>query len=72
MLTNSTQIIEYARKADSVTLYIYRCAHDASEVPLITVDFLIFGEHLSSCPDDGDPLFNVSSDALDQLADFHD
>jgi hypothetical protein len=55
-------------KAHSVTSGIYRCAHDASEVPLIALDFLLFGKYVPSCPRDGYQLLNVSSDALDQLA----
>jgi hypothetical protein len=40
------------------TSCIYRCAHDASEVPLIALDFMLFGEYVPSCPVDGYPLFN--------------
>ena len=63
-ITNSTRIIRYAKKAHSVTSCIYRCAHDASEVPLIALDFLVFGEYVPSCPDDGYQLLNVTSDTL--------
>ena len=72
VVTNSTRVIKYAKKAHSVTSCIYRCAHDASEVPLIALDFMVFGEYVPSCPDDGYQLFNVSSDALDQLATLND
>ena len=72
VVTNSTRVIKYAKKAHNVTSCIYRCAHDASEVPLIALDFLVFGEYVPSCPNDGYQLFNVSSDALDQLANFND
>jgi len=72
VVTNSPRVIKYAKKAHSVTSCIYRCAHDASEVPLIALDFMVFGEYVPSCPDDGYQLFNVSSDALDQLANFND
>ena len=53
VVTNSTRVIKYAKKAHSVTSCIYRCAHDASEVPLIALDFMVFGEYVPSCPDDG-------------------
>ena len=69
MITNSTKVIKYAKKAHNVTSCIYRCAHDASEVPLIGLDFLVFGEYVPSCPEDGYQLFNVSSDALDEITD---
>jgi hypothetical protein len=72
VVTNSTKVIKYAKKAHSVTSCIYRCAHDASEVPLIALDFLVFGEYVPSCPDNGYQLFNVSSDALDQIAQLND
>jgi hypothetical protein len=72
LITNSTKIIKYAKKAHSVTSCIYRCAHDASEVPLIALDFMLFGEYVPSCPDNGYQLFNVSSDALDQIANLND
>jgi hypothetical protein len=69
LITNSTKIIKYAKKAHSVTSCIYRCAHDASEVPLVALDFLLFGEYVPSCPDNGYQLLNVSSDALANLDD---
>jgi len=72
VVTNSTKVIKYAKKAHSVTSCIYRCAHDASEVPLIALDFMVFGEYVPSCPDDGYQLFNVSSDALDAIANLND
>ena len=67
LVTNSTKILKYVKKGHSITSCIYRCAHDASEVPLVALDFLVFGEYVPSCPDDGYQLFNVSSDALDQF-----
>jgi hypothetical protein len=68
MITNSTRIIKLVKTAHSITSGIYRCAHDASEVPLIALDFILFGEYVPSCPPDGYQLLNVSSDALDQFA----
>ena len=65
LIKNSTKIIKYFNKAHSVTSCISRCAHDASKVPLIALDFMLFGEYVPSCPDNGYQLFNVSSDALD-------
>ncbi len=68
LITNSTKVIKYAMRAHSLTACIYRCAHDASEVPLVALDFLLFGEYVPSCPNDGYSLYNnVSSDALGQL-----
>jgi hypothetical protein len=72
LITNSTKIIKYAKKAHSVTSCIYRCAHDASEVPLIAIDFLVFGEYVPSCPNDGYQLLNVSSDALNKIVNLKD
>ncbi|MCU0680607.1 MAG: hypothetical protein MUF50_04905 [Planctomycetes bacterium] len=72
LVTNSTKILKYAKKAHSVTSCIYRCAHDASEVPLIVLDFVLFGEYVPSCPANGYQLFNVSSDALDQIANLNE
>ena len=69
LVTNSTKILKYAQKAHSVTSCIYRCAHDASEVPLVALDFLVFGEYVPSCPNDGYQLMNVSSDALSNFDD---
>ena len=65
LITNSTKVIKYVGRAHSVTSCIYRCAHDASEVPLVALDFLIFGEYVPSCPDDSYRLFpNITSDVL--------
>lgn len=72
LVTNSTKIIKFTQAAHSVTSAIYRCAHDASEVPLIALDFMIFGEYVPSCSDDEYQLFNVSSDFLDQMANLND
>jgi hypothetical protein len=70
LVTNSTKIIKYAKKAHSVTSCIYRCAHDASEVPFVALDFLVFGEYVPSCSDDGYKLMgNITSDALSTLDD---
>ena len=67
LVTNSTKILKYVKKGHAITSCVYRCAHDASEVPLVGLDFLVFGEYVPSCRDDGYQLFNVSSDALDQF-----
>ena len=72
LITNSTKIIKYTKKVHSVTSCIYRCAHDCSEVPVIALDFLVFGEYVPSCLKDGYQLFNVSSDALESIADLND
>jgi hypothetical protein len=69
LVTNSTRILKYAKKAHSFTSCIYRCAHDASEVPLVALDFLVFGEYVPSCPKDGYQLFPVPTDALTNLDD---
>ena len=69
LVTKSTKIIKYAKKAHSVTSCIYRCAHDASEVPLVMLDFMLFGEYVPSCPKDGYQLFPVSTDVLSNLDD---
>lgn len=65
VVTNPTRVIKYVKKAHSVTSCIYRCAHDASEVPIIAINLIGFGEYIPSCSHDGYPLFNVSSGALD-------
>ena len=67
LVTNSTKILGYAKRAHTVTSCVYRCAHSASEVPFVGLDFLVFGEYVPSCPPNGYQLFNVSSDALDQF-----
>jgi hypothetical protein len=69
LITNSTKVIKYAKKIHSVSGSIYRCAHDITEVPLIALDFLVFGEYVPSCPADGYQLFNVASDVLDSVID---
>lgn len=69
LIANSTKVIKYVKKAHSITCCIYRCAHRASEVPMIGLDFLLFGEYVASCPDDGYQLIKVSSDALATLDD---
>lgn len=69
LITNSTKIIKYAGKLHSLSSCVYKCAHHASEVPLVALDFLLFGEYVPSCPDNGYQFFNVSSDALSNLDD---
>jgi hypothetical protein len=67
LVTNSTKFLKYAKKAHSVTSCVYRCTHDASEVPLVALDFIVFGEYVPSCRENGYQLFNVSSDVLSNL-----
>jgi len=69
LITNSTKLLNYTKKAHSITSCIYRCPHDASEVPLIALDFIVFGEYVPSCPDYVSKLFDISSDALDEYID---
>lgn len=71
MITNSTRILKYAKKAHSFTSCIYRCAHDASEVPVLIIDLIFFGEYVPSCRDNSYQLLNVSSDALSNLDDVY-
>jgi hypothetical protein len=67
LVTNSTKILKYAKKAHSFTSCVYRCAHDASEVPLVALDFLVFGEYVPTCPKDGYQLFSVPTDGFSIL-----
>ena len=64
LVTNSTKLLNYTKKAHSITSCIYRCAHDASEVPFVALDFLVFGEYVPSCSSNEYQWLNVTSDAL--------
>jgi len=64
LLTNSTRVIGYVKKAHCITSCIYKCAHDASQVPLVALDFLVFGEYVSSCRPDEYQLFDIDQDVF--------
>jgi len=49
LLTNATKIVKYSKACHSVCVASWRGAHNIAELPLIFIDYAMFGEYVPSC-----------------------
>ena len=49
ILTNTTKVVKYSKAIHSVCAASWRAAHNIAELPMISFDYAVFGEYVSSC-----------------------
>jgi len=62
LLTNATKVVKYSKAVHSVCAASWRAAHNVAELPLIVVDYAVFGEYVPSC---GEADYDVYSRTTD-------
>lgn len=67
ILSNTTKVLKYSKACHSVCAACWRSAHNIAEVPLILVDFAVFGEYIPSC---GEIDYDLFSDTTDIMVEF--
>ena len=67
LLTNGTKALKYSKAMHSVCAASWRAAHNIAELPLIVVDYAVFGEYVLSC---GDADYDVYSNTTDIISEF--
>lgn len=63
-LTNGTKIVKYSKAYHSVCASSWCAAHNIAELPLIAVDYAVFGEYLPSCGDSDYDLYSKTTDVI--------
>ena len=69
LITNSTKIVKYSKNCHSVCAAAWRAAHSSSDLPFIALDFLIFGEFISSCGECDYDLYNNTTNFINEFID---
>ena len=69
LLTNATKIVKYSKACHSVCAASWRVAHNVAELPMILVDYAVFGEYVPSC---GETDYDVYSETTDIFSAFTD
>ena len=67
LLTNSTKVLKYAKACHSVCAASWRAAHNIAELPMIAVDYAVFGEYVPSC---GEADYDIYSKTTDIVSEF--
>jgi hypothetical protein len=67
LVTNATRIVRYAKACHSVCAASWRAAHNIAELPMIVVDYALFGEYISSC---GEVDYDLYSNTTDVVSSF--
>lgn len=67
LLTNATKVVKYSKACHSVCATSWRAAHNIAELPLIFVNYAVFGEYVPSC---GEADYDLYSNTTDVFKDF--
>jgi hypothetical protein len=67
LLTNASKIVKYSKACHSVCAASWRVSHNIAELPLVVVDFALFGEYVPSC---GEADYDLYSNTTDIFSDF--
>lgn len=67
LLINASKVVKYSKTVDSICVAPWRAAHNIVELPLIAVDYEVFGEYVLSC---GDADYDVYSNTTDTISEF--
>ena len=67
LLTNATKVVKYSKACDSVFAASWRVAHNIAELPIIAVDYAVFGEYVPSC---GEADYDIYSSTTDIISEF--
>lgn len=49
LLTNTTKVVKYSKAIHLVCAAYWRVTHNIAELPIISVDYAVFGEYVSLC-----------------------
>ena len=58
LITNGTKVVKYSKIVHSVCAASWRAAHNVAELPLIVVDYAVFGEYVPSCGEADYDIYN--------------
>ena len=67
ILTYATKIVKYSKAVHSVCAASWRAAHNIAELPLIAIDYVVFGEYVPSC---GETDYDVYSKTTNIVSGF--
>lgn len=67
LITNATKVVKYSKACHSVCAASWRAAYNVAEVPMILVDYAIFGEYVPSC---GETEYDICSKTTDIVSEF--
>ena len=67
LLTNASRVVKYSKACHSVCAASWRAAHNMAELPLILVDYAVFGEYIPSC---GEADYDLYSNTTDIVSEF--
>ena len=67
LLTNATKVVKYSKACHSVCAASWRVAHNIAELPMIVVDYAVFGEYV---PSGGDADYDIYSKTTDIVSEF--
>lgn len=69
LLTNTTKVVKYSKACHSVCAASWRATHNIAELPMIVVDYAVFGEYVPSC---GEADYDIYSNTTDIVSGFTD
>ena len=67
LLSNATKVIKYSKACHSVCAASWRAAHNVAELPMMAVDYAVFGEYVPSC---GEADYDMYSQTTDIISEF--
>ena len=67
LLTNATKVVKYSKAVHSVCAASWRAAHNIAELPLIVVDYAVFGEYVPSCEDTDYDIYSKTTDIVSEF-----
>ena len=68
LITNATKLVQYGKTCHSICAAAWRASHNIAEMPLIFVDFVLFGEYVPSCGSSDYDLFSTNTtDILSEI-----
>jgi hypothetical protein len=69
LLTNATKVVKYSKACHSICAASWRGAHNIAELPLIAVDYIVFGEYVPSCGESDYDLYSKTTDVISEFTD---
>lgn len=66
LVTNATKVVKYSKAVHSVCAASWRAAHNIAELPLIAVDYAVFGEYVPSCGDADYDIYTNTTDIFER------
>ena len=67
LVSNATKVIKYGKACHSVCAASWRAAHNVAELPLILIDFAVFGEYVPSCGESDYDFYSTTTDIFEEF-----